>query len=230
MLTKPFLHAFFVVLVAINIASAQSENAPRFEVGAHFSSITIIEPSARFFIRPESSNDFRTEPGVGGRFTYNFTDSIAGEAEVNFFPNNSGGLPEDYTAGRAIQGLLGVKAGKRFERFGIFGRARPGFVRFSRAFSGTRRVANSSGTTSLVSNYGRTNFAMDIGGTLEIYPSRRIVTRFDIGDTIIRYSDLTFEIPPSCSLTPPFPCITQGRFPGRTTNNFQFSAGIGLRF
>ena len=30
-------------------------------------------------------------------------------------------------------------------------------------------------------------FSMDVGGVVEFYPSRRIVTRLDIGDTIIRY-------------------------------------------
>jgi len=30
-------------------------------------------------------------------------------------------------------------------------------------------------------------FSMDVGGVVEFYPSRRIVTRPDIGDTIIRY-------------------------------------------
>ena len=77
---------------------------------------------------------------------------------------------------------------------------------------------------------GRSNFAVDLGGVVEFYPSRRIVTRFDIGDTIIRYKDLKFNITPVCPINPALPCINQVPLPGHTSNNFQFSAGIGMRF
>ena len=32
---------------------------------------------------------------------------------------------------------------------------------------------------------GPTKFAVDLGGVLEVYPSNRIVTRFEAGDTLI---------------------------------------------
>jgi hypothetical protein len=70
--------------------------------------------------------------------------------------------------------------------------------------------------------------AFDVGGVVEFYPSKRIVTRFDVGDTIIRYGDTTVTsiqgpIDGPFTLVP----ITIG---GETRHNFQFSAGVGFRF
>jgi hypothetical protein len=70
---------------------------------------------------------------------------------------------------------------------------------------------------------------VDVGGVLEFYPSRRIVVRFDGGDTIIRYNQRTFDflVFPMGSTTPVLTPITQ---PAYTTHNFQFTAGVGFRF
>jgi hypothetical protein len=62
---------------------------------------------------------------------------------------------------------------------------------------------------------------MDIGGVVEVYPSRRVIVRFDAGDTMIRYGPhdvLDF------SHTPEF-----FRAPGQTTHNFQLSSGVSFR-
>jgi hypothetical protein len=73
-----------------------------------------------------------------------------------------------------------------------------------------------------------TNFAFDLGGVLEFYPSKRIVTRFDAGDTLIKYRRRDSNIP----LFDPFGGVTLFPFtvPGETRHNFQFSAGVGFRF
>ena len=139
---KQLLLALLLTLAVVKSATAQAEKPPRCEAGVHFSSITIVEPSA--LPDPTFGNEFRTEPGIGGRFTCNLTDSIAAEAEINFFPNDQGSF-DDYIAGRMMQGLFGIKAGRRFERFGFYGKARPGFVRFSRALNGSRPVATPTG-------------------------------------------------------------------------------------
>jgi hypothetical protein len=54
---------------------------------------------------------------------------------------------------------------------------------------------------------GATEFALDIGGVFELYPSRRVAFRFDIGDTIIRFGGLGF-----------------------TSHNLQITTGVALRF
>jgi len=217
------LVSLFVFFSLQQQAQAQAEDVPRFEIGAQFSSLTIREPSF--------SNDFRTEPGFGGRVTFNFNAYLAAEAQVDFYPNDSrrGNV---FSGGRTTTGLFGVKVGKRFERFGVFGKARPGFVRFGRSLTGFTLDPNSGSpfTAVLPEFRGRTEFATDIGGVLEFYPTRRIVTRFDIGDTIIRYRERTVNFP---FLNPgPPPTLTPGTFIqlSDTRHNFQFSAGIGFRF
>ncbi|HEY1403911.1 MAG TPA: hypothetical protein VGB05_07290, partial [Pyrinomonadaceae bacterium] len=69
-----------------------------------------------------------------------------------------------------------------------------------------------------------THFTTDVGAVLEFYPTRRIVTRFDAGDTIIRYGDTTGTFFTGAGTTGQFP------IPGDVKHNFQFSAGIGFRF
>ena len=63
---------------------------------------------------------------------------------------------------------------------------------------------------------------MDVGGVVEFYPSSRIVTRFDFGDTIIRYGEYRRE-----SFVASVPFLSR---PPETKHNFQFSAGVGFRF
>jgi hypothetical protein len=199
-------------------ARAQSDELQKFEVGAQFSSLSI-----------NKGGETRTEAGFGGRFTYNVTENFALEAEGNFFPRNDR-LFAFRTGGRAVEGLFGVKMGKRYKRFGIFAKARPGFISFSRGlteFTPTG-LTNDPFAAFDVRIKRLTHFAADIGGVLEFYPTRRVFTRIDVGDTIIRYGQTTvttFAGTPGGPFVP-FPLT----IPGDTTHNFQFSAGVGFRF
>jgi hypothetical protein len=191
-------------------ARAQAEDAPRYEVGGQFSILRRREPSTD------------TRPGFGGRFTVNLTDNVAAEAQVDFYPGES-----PFKGGRMTSGLFGFKAGKRYQRFGIYAKARPGFVHFSRAFAGFTEVPTTGNPPSSFFEpqfRGQTEFAVDLGGVVEFYPTRRIVTRFDVGDTIIRYKERTTNVVVVNNGLLPF---TQ---PGETRHNIQFSAGIGFRF
>ncbi|MDT5061204.1 MAG: hypothetical protein QOH63_1663 [Acidobacteriota bacterium] len=196
-------------LIIINQAQAQTNEPPKFEVGAQFSLLSIERVSGR-----------TAEPGIGGRFTYNATDNVALEAELNFFPRDHNGANTNQEGGRITEGLFGLKAGKRFEKFGIFGKFRPGFVSFGRAFLG-RDVRLINADPLNPSNSGRlTHFATDVGGVLEFYPSHRTIMRFDLGDTIIRYGKQDF-IDLFGQPTPN---------PAFTRHNLQFSAGVSFRF
>lgn len=95
---------------------AQSKT-PKFEVGAQFSLI-------RF-----SDLDI-TEPGFGGRLTYNINDHLAVDAEVNLFPRKVRTLNTVLQGGQKTEGLFGVKFGARKKRVGWFGKVRPGFIHF----------------------------------------------------------------------------------------------------
>ena len=63
---------------------------------------------------------------------------------------------------------------------------------------------------------------MDVGGVIELYVSRRIMTRMDIGDTIIKYGEFAgegFSVSNAIIRRPP-----------ETRHNIQFTAGVGFRF
>jgi hypothetical protein len=205
------LSAVFALLFTLSArARAQEEAAPKFEVGAQFTSIALDDNASELPIC--NACDEFVYRGVGGRFTYNINDSLAVETEVNFFLNENRGYISRRVGGKPMQALFGVKAGKRFERVGLFGKVRPGLISFSRVIS-----SGIGGGPLLPDLSRRTHFNLDLGGVFEVYPSRRVVLRFDAGDTIVRYGE---ENLPGAQIP----------FEGETRHNFQFNAGAGFRF
>ena len=205
-----------VVLICVATASAQSDDPPRYEVAGEFSTIT----------REDFSTVFRAELGLGGRFTFNLNKNIAFEGAGYFFPRSCLDCPNN---GRITEVVGGLKIGKRFEKWGIFAKVRPGFVNFSK---GQFDILPNGSQPSFPFTFQvkpLTNFATDVGGVLEFYPSKHIVTRFDAGDTIINIrertrNDLRFDpVTNTFSLVPI-------RVPGGTIHEFQFSASIGYRW
>jgi hypothetical protein len=201
-----------ICLLSYQVSRAQSQT-PKLEAGAQFTSLTLS---------PQDFFGSVTEPGFGGRLTYNFTDYLAAESEINFYPNHN--VFAGTGAGRALQGQFGVKAGKRFEKFGIFAKARPGFLSIGEVFLiELGSTLFSFGFPIPNARIGRkTHLTTDVGGVLELYPSSSTVVRFDAGDTMVRYGSsfdpLAFD--PSHSV----------RRPAETRHNFQLTAGVGFRF
>jgi len=70
---------------------------------------------------------------------------------------------------------------------------------------------------------------MDVGGVVEFYPSKRIVTRFDLGDTIVHFNRRTMQ---TIVLDPVTNTLNPGtnQIPSRTSHNFQFVTSVGFRF
>ena len=173
----------------------------RFEVGAQFTSLN-------------TRQNLQTQPGVGGRLTYNVLDSLAFEAEANFFPRE--GFSSEFDGGRVTQAFVGIKTGRRFESFEVFGTVKPGVQSFSRAVTGYR--FDHEILTGV--DVGRKNlFALNLGGGVELCPASRVGVRFGVGDTV------TFH-PGRESLGPHSPV----RVPRFTEHNFQFSSGLSYRF
>jgi hypothetical protein len=139
--------------------------------------------------------------GLGGRFGYNFSKHVGLDTDIAYFPENGQGNFGETTA------FVGSKAGYRGERFGIFAKARPGVVHFG---GDSYRV---------FTNNEPTKFAVDLGGVVEYYPTKRTILRVDVGDTIIAFGDDRF------------PSGTPGVIyqPG-TSHNLQTSVGFGYRF
>ena len=183
-------------------ASAQIRS-DKFEVGAQFAFM-----QQRVF----SFNDY----GFGGRFTFYPVSFLGVEGETNYFPR---GMDDMLTfSGSRTEALFGVKAGPRFRRFGVFGRIRPGIIHYARASHGSVCITILVYPPPLECRIalGSTNFALDFGGGLEVYPSRRTTIRFDLGDKLIRFDPANTRL---------------GTFSRRfDIHNFQLNVGLGYRF
>jgi hypothetical protein len=191
-------------------SSSDQERTRRFEVGMQFTSL-FVNPQLPAGIIDVSFE--HTEPGFGGRFTFNLTENIAFEAEGNYFTRLLRfSTPQ---GGHIFQGQFGGKVGKRFERWGFFGKARPGFVGFTQAIQFS---SQSFFPFTVKKRYP----SLDLGGVLEFYISPRWMARFDVGDTIIRYPEISLS---SVGQLPVF--VLE---PKATHHNLQVSSGIGLRF
>ncbi len=208
-----------ILAIAVSVAAATASPAAaqvppptapisstRFEVGGQFSALQLADVKG-------------THAGIGGRAAYDITNWASLEAEANFFPNEDvtisvmpgvSHLQVEYRRRRA-EAFFGPKLGVRFQRFGIFAKVRPGFTRLSDR--GTLCSGPGCASASLVVPAYRTDFAMDLGGVLEFYPTTRFVARVDLGDTAIT----------DRSVAPPFQRNT-------TTHNFASRFGFGFRF
>ncbi len=190
---------------------------PKYEIGAQFSLI-------RF-----SDLDI-TELGFGGRFTYNMNKHLAAEAQVNFFPREvKDSFGETLQGGRKTEGLFGLKLGARRKRIGAFGKVRPGFVHFGH-FERNGIVCINQCPPQPPPSFSETDFAIDVGGVFELYPSRRTVVRFDLGDTIIHSGSGENILLPSTFFLPNGTSFPSTKAIVRSTShNLQFSVGVGFR-
>jgi len=176
----------------------------KWELGPLFSTMCITR---------EGVNDgVRNEPGVGGFASYRLYGVFYFDSDLLYFPggSNSSG-PHD--GGTILQGLFGLKGGVRRNHFGIFGKVRPGFHSYSEALS----------SISPTGSYGydrSTNFVLDLGGIVEIYPSEHGTLRFEAGDTHIYFVTRDINIPGG----------TQTFGGGKLRHTIQFTTGYGWRF
>jgi hypothetical protein len=122
-----------------------------------------------------------------------------------------GDSPTFQDGGGQLQFFSGVKFGLQRERYGIYGKIRPGLVSFNNALQ--NRAPNPPGTDTVNQLGG------DLGAVLELYPTNRILLRFDLGETLIRYAAVT-----------PVANYGSNYDPARSSSTPQFLVGVGWRF
>ena len=117
-----------VLMVGIALASllllshlrvmAQDET-PKLELGVRFALLGLdgVKP-----VLPGT-----TDPGVGGRITWNLNYRYSVESEVSFFPK------DQLERGCRTLALFGLKMSARIENAGVFFKIRPGFIHFKQA-------------------------------------------------------------------------------------------------
>jgi hypothetical protein len=196
-----------VVLFIVPGAAFGQDQEQRFNIGFFFTGIFLEEIGSRD-VGPGTS-----AAGLGGRIAYRILPNVDLDADVIIHPNAG-------VSGERIQGLFGVKAGKQFEKVGLFIKARPGFLYFTKDPFG---VADRDSGSDIFSRNWASSMepSMDIGGVFEYYTERGPVIRFDLGDTIVNYERRTVVISDFV------PTREAGGF---TTHNRQWSIGLGFRF
>ena len=196
------------LVAAIAPAAAQAP-AERVTLGAQLSMLGVADDSDS------------TSVGIGARGSYAFSRWLAADAEFSFFQRDraefafgDGAAPiapgfTDYNR-RRLTVFAGPAAGVRSERFGVFAKARPGFTRlFDRGVGCSGEIC---ALILLARPVYRTEFALDLGGIVEVYPSSGSLLRFYLCTTIVRHRSLA----PPCN-----DC---------TTRNLSSSLGAGWRF
>lgn len=156
--------------------------------------------------------DVVTQPGIGGRVTYDLFPHLSLEGALTFFVRSEGNI-SGLEGGRSIQTFVGVKAGVHHEKLGYFLRLRPGFQTF------TQTISSIDANTLAVQTASKTHPALDLGGGIEFYPSKRTVVRFDAGDTLLFFGSNSYPFGTQL--------ITED---GGTKNTLQFGASFGWRF
>ena len=140
---------------------------PRSSLGVQFISMSFPAESA------SCSNCRGFSPGYGFDFSYRFAKYAYVDSVANLFPGSSSSGQH----GGAQEGLVGLKLGRTFGRWGLFSNVRNGFIHYDNAL-----VPGSS------SSYESTwRYALDLGGTIEYSPSHHSTFRFNAGTTVIHY-------------------------------------------
>lgn len=141
------------------------------------------------------SRDLGYGYGAGGRFTYNFKNYLALDTEIGAFQSDEG---RTY----ASQGFIGARVGKRSRYFGVFAKARPGYSTFFVLDDDPR---------------AKPRFVVDVGGVFEAYPTKHLLLRLDVGDTILPLGNET--VGGARRLQRP-----------EAIHSLQVSLGLGVRF
>src|SRR5258708_20100227 len=138
------------------------ENPIRFEIGPLF---TYFRVPDSFPIKAQNQAE------SGGRFSWNFSRHVALDAELEGSPFRTTNLTTSYQGGYLLQSFAGIKAGKRWEKFGIFGKFRPGLS----SYSGVIRQFQS-----VTLGFARpTDPPFSLVDISEFYVSRLVLFRYD---------------------------------------------------
>ena len=208
------------VVLLLSLAAAPAARAQpgpeRLEVAANLSLLRV--------------SDFgSTNAGIGGRVSFDLTNHVAVEGDVEYLPKDRITSSEYRIPGvnpfrlyhdrHRTTALFGVKIGTRTSRFGAFGKVRPGFTHLRRTGNGgclgdVECPGIFAAIDFVAASEYRTEFAFDVGGGVEFYPTGRTVARIEVGDTIIRHSDIV-----------ELPC-----YEACTSHNVASRIGFGWRF
>ena len=194
---------FVCFVVFAPFVSSAALFAQRFDAGAQ--------------IAAAHSSEFDSgDVGFGGRFAWHPIDLVGVEAEMNLYPRTFPSSRSVAFSNGRVEGLFGITAGPRFARVRPFAKLRPGFLTFRRQSIACILIFPPPLSCQLAA--GRTLFALDAGGGVELFPTDRLLVRVDVGDRLLKYPGPSFR--------------SGGRAAQESfySHDFRFAAGAGLRF
>ena len=152
------------------IEAPEWKSDPRWKMGFQMTSVGLPVNNRNC----PSCQDLHT--GVGFNFDYRFAKYAYFDGEINFFPSS-----DTYRQpGDVHEFLAGLKIGRPFQSWGLFGEVRPGWVHYD--------IPLTHG-----SYLSTTRLAQNFGGTAEYYPSKHSALQFNLGTTLVHdpapYSD-----------------------------------------
>ena len=220
------------LLIALTTVYSQRANAQQTKPPEE---LPKVEVGVDFILTQSSSG--QTLPGAGARLTYNLNSHFAIEGAAYFSPGSNCQFCGEEVTGRITQGMVGLKAGQRFKKFGLLVKARPGVINLSEAEFDLVPTGSSKGLPTgpfdeppfTFVTRSRTDFAVDVGPVLEIYPKKNFFLRFDAGLLIERVGSRTFHSFQFDGTTGSFKPLPI-KVPGNTIGHFQFISGVGFRF
>lgn len=165
-MTVPLVRMRLVVLLLTALLVSAPAGA-QLQIGGHFTMLNLEYPD-------------QVRSGLGAFAVYSPREWLGVDIGTSVFF-------DEPTGGAAWQLLAGPRAGVAVDRVGVFGRVRPGFVRFTRRFFAPDTVCILIFPPPETCLIDRTNLALDLGATAEVAATERLVLRFDVGDTLIRY-------------------------------------------
>jgi hypothetical protein len=166
-------------------------------------------------VHQTSSGQIPPNRGGGAWASYNFSRYLSLDGSAFYSPQDDhDDYPQD--GGKDFAAFWGFKMGIRRDRLGYFVKARPGLMQFSR----TEQVFDYPNV-----RWGKTtDFAMDVGGVVEVYPVAHLILRADAGNAFVHYhgANVSYIQPNGSEGNAYYPPLR------RVTILLQF--GAGLRF
>lgn len=181
----------FLALLLLPSGLTAQQTSDRVSVGLHYSTLALSYPN-------------QTRSGLGGWFAHEVFDHVGVDAAFSIFP------ADDTRTRRLVQLLAGGRAGLGGDRLEAFGRIRPGLTRFSQRFFAPDIACILIFPPPDACLIRSVNFTIDIGGTVQLFPTRRAVIRVDAGDSLIRFG--------------------RGQLVPVWKHNLQLVTGVGVRF
>ena len=180
-----------LVLLLFLFALPSSSVYGQTQLGVHYSALALEYPD-------------QTRSGVGAFFVYAPRPWLGIDVATTLFLSEPIG-------GTAWQLLAGPRLGVQFRGLGIYGRVRPGLIRYADRFYAPQVVCIAIFPPPESCLAPATSFQLDLGGTVDVPLSSRTRLRFDVGDTLTRYEGNAVAA-------------------GSWTDALQFVAGVGWTF